>query len=336
MSATLTRGASGLCKECRQGLVFDYETAENICMGCGVVDSTSPEVLEAPREPLGSVKSQPESRMMYDLQLDTLIGGQNVDANGHHIGTDKGFDQLRRLNNMTISRSTKMSNEMKASFEIERITTALRMPASVRFQAEELYRRGLGAGIVTGKSISNMSAASVMIAASGAGVPCSSDDIENSVETVSGRTARRYYKLLIRGLNIGLEHTTPAKHVSGIAGRAGLSTKVERRALEILSIVNDSASLTDKRPVSLAGAALYLASMDEGERINQLRLAYAAGITPITIRKRSTEISEILKSAREAKELLDELREEEREDNEPVRTPALPQPILETAERTLA
>lgn len=306
-------GSPSLCRECRGELGFDPETGENFCMSCGVVDASTVESVGAPPEAVISARTQPESHLAYDLQLHTLIGGQNVDASGHKVGDDHGFNQLRRLNNMTISRNSKTSNQLKASFEIARITDALKLPSSVRIQAEETYRRGLNAGIISGRSISNMAAASVMISASSSGVPCSSDDIERCIEAVSGRTARRYYKLLIRGLSIEFDRTTPSKHVPGIAGRAGLSTKVERRALEILAIVRDSPGLTDKRPVSLAGAALYLASMQVGERVNQLKLAYAAGITPITIRKRSTEMQEVLRSAKEARSFLDELRSEERD-----------------------
>jgi transcription initiation factor TFIIB len=301
------------CKECRGELVFDPETGENACGMCGVVESSTPELSGMPVEAVVSGRAQPESNLLYDLQLHTLIGGQDVDANGHRVGAELGFGHLRRLNNMTISRSSKTSNELKAVSEIGRIVDSLKLPSSVGIQAQELYRKGLGAGIIRGKSIANMAAASVMIAASSLGIPCSSDEMERNFDAVSGKTARRYYKALIRGLGIEFDRTNPSKHVSGIAGRAGLSTKVERRALEILSVVKDSPSVIDKRSVSIAGAALYIASTEVGEHINQLKLAYAAGITPITIRKRSMQIEEILNSAKEARSLLEELRSEEQE-----------------------
>jgi transcription initiation factor TFIIB len=65
-------------------------------------------------------------------------------------------------------------------------------------------------------------------------------------------------------------------------------------AIEILAKVKGDQRLVGKRPISLAAAALYLASTKNGDRTTQLRLAYAAGVTPITIRKRSLEISDIL------------------------------------------
>jgi transcription initiation factor TFIIB len=231
---------------------------------------------------------------MYDLHLHTLIGSNNLDANGKRIQSNHEFDQLRRMNNFTISRDSKISNEMKAMGEIDRITSTLGLSGLVAKEAQEVYRKGLNNGIVRGKSITNMAAAAVLIACKTVGVSCSSDEIERTITSVSGKMSRRYYRLLIRTMNLKVKHTNPALYVSGIAGKAGLTVKVERRALEILNWVGDHPILVDKRSLSLAAAALYLASIEMGERTNQLRLAFAAGITPITIRKRSSEISRIL------------------------------------------
>jgi transcription initiation factor TFIIB len=231
---------------------------------------------------------------MYDLHLHTLIGSNNMDANGKRIQANHEFDQLRRMNNFTISRDSKISNEMKAVGEIERITSTLGLSNLVAKEAQEVYRKGLNSGVVRGKSITNMAAAAVLIACKTVGVSCSSDEIERTIASVSGKMSRRYYRLLIRKMNLKVKHTNPTLYVSGIAGKAGLTVKVERRALEILGWVMDDPILVDKRSLSLAAAALYLASIEMGERTNQLRLAFAAGITPITIRKRSSEISHIL------------------------------------------
>jgi transcription initiation factor TFIIB len=249
---------------------------------------------------------------MYDIHLPTLIGSDNADANGKAIRGRHEFDQLRRLNSITISRDTETNNGMKAIAEINRITEAMALPISVSNEAQEVYRRGLKEGHIKGKSIVNMAAATILIASTSLGVSCSLDEMERVVTTVRGRMARKYYRLLIRTMNLEPARANPSLHVSRIAGRAGLSTTVQRRALEILEIVRESQALVDKRSLSVAGAALYLASIETGERINQLRLAYAVGTTPITIRKRSSDISAILGPAREAKALLDELREEER------------------------
>ncbi len=120
------------------------------------------------------------------------------------------------------------------------------------------------------------------------------EELDRSIPEANGRTTRRYYRLLVREMNISVNNTDPSSHVSGIAARAGLSVKSERRALQILASVWGNSSLMDKRSHSLAAAALYLASRELGERTNQLRLAFAAGVTAITIRKRSADITRLL------------------------------------------
>jgi transcription initiation factor TFIIB len=281
------------CKECRAELLFDPENGEQICSGCGVVSEAFFEQYYAPGSSR-EVHEEPESRMAYDVHLHTLIGNEKTDASGRRIQLSHEFEQLRKLNSSTISRDSKISNEMKAMNEINRSTQAMGLSKLVAKEAEEIYHRGLTDGTIRGKSIANMAAACVLIACKTIGVSCSSEDLERAGTNVDARMARRYYRLLIRKMNLKVSNTNPGPYVSGIAGKAGLSVAVQRKAMEIISAVEECPSLMDKRSVSLAAASLYLASVSVGERTNQLRLAFAAGVTPITIRKRSAEISRIL------------------------------------------
>jgi transcription initiation factor TFIIB len=283
-----------VCGECRGQLVFDPESGEQVCRVCGVVSEPAfaqylPSTFRSPPK-----SEEPESRMVYDLHLHTLIGRDDRDAAGRPIPSNFEFHQLRRLNNSTITRNSRISNQMKAVGEIERITTKLGLSPAVAKEAQEVYHKGLSEGVIRGKSITNMAAATVMIACKVLGASFPSEELERSVPEANGRTSRRYYRLLIKEMKLRLKNTDPSTHVSGIAGRAGLSVRAERRALEILSAVGGNSALMDKRSHSLAAAALYLASHDVAERTNQLRLAFAAGVTAITIRKRSAEMSRIL------------------------------------------
>lgn len=325
MSSDTARLLNSLCTECGGKLLVDSINGEQLCGDCGVVCAISYPV-SPQNAPLHS-RSEPKSNLVYDAQLSTLIAGTNMDANGKAIPGNRGFDQLRRLNSITISRDSKTNNGRKAIAEIDRIASAMALPVTVSSQAQEVYRRGLKEGVIRGKSIVNMAAATILIASGIVGVSCSLDEMERVVDSVSGRMTRKYYRLLIRLMNLEPARASPSMHISRIAGRAGLSTKVERRALEILEAVRDSQTLGDKRTLPLAGAALYLASIETGERINQLRLAYAAGTTPITIRKRSADIAAILTSAREARALLVQLRTEERRPEALAQTLARTHPV---------
>src|SRR5207244_316529 len=80
----------------------------------------------------------------------------------------------------------------------------------------------------------------------------------------------------------------------------GTTRREDRKAFEILAAVKGSPVLAGKRPISIAAAALYLASLDTEGGATQLRIAAAAEVTPITIRKRSLEISTALKESPKA------------------------------------
>jgi transcription initiation factor TFIIB len=285
------------CRECRGELLLDFESGEQVCGHCGVVTEPaySPYMPSSPTFPLRT--EEPESNMMYSLHLHTLVGKDGYDANGKRIKSSYEFEQLRRLNNNTISRDSAISNEMKAAGEIRRITEALGLSKTVATEAQEIYHRGLKDGFIRRKSITNMSAAAVLVAAKTIGVFCSPEEIERSIAESSGKTIRKYFRLIVREMNLNVTGANPSLYVSGIAGKAGLSVKVERKALEILAKVGDNPLLGDKRSQSLAAAALYLAATKVGEHTNQLRVAFAANITPITIRKRSAEISRLLDGA---------------------------------------
>jgi transcription initiation factor TFIIB len=287
------RQESILCRECRGELLFDPENGEQVCSGCGLVSEPS----FAPYNPTGTareVHEEPQSRMIYDVYLHTLIGNEKTDANGRRIPMSHEFEQLRRLNSSTISRDSKISNEIKALNEINRATQTLGLSNLVAKEAQEIYHKGLNDGVIRGKSIANMAAACVLIACKTMGTSCSSEELERATTSVDARTARRYYRLLIRKMNLKVVHTNPESYICGIAGKAGLGVVVQRKAMEILAAVGNYPTLVDKRSISIAAATLYLASIYVGERTNQLRIAFAAGVTPITIRKRSAEISRVL------------------------------------------
>jgi hypothetical protein len=89
----------------------------------------------------------------------------------------------------------------------------------------------------------------------------------------------------------------PSNSISRIAGKARLSEKSARKALELLGAVVDNTMLSGKNPVSLAAASLYLATIETKEYTTQLRIAIAADVSTVTVRKRCLEIIQLLKES---------------------------------------
>jgi transcription initiation factor TFIIB len=290
------------CKECNARLLFAEDTGEQICRICGVVsdspnDLSSFSSIGAAAASRSTSLERPTSTMMYNLNLPTVIDKRNVDANGRRIQGTYELTQLRKWNSYTISGEPQRTNQAKAMGCIDQIVRAVGLPESVAREACEIYRRRLKRGIVRSRSIASMAAASVLVACNLVGATFPPEEIEKLKRTPNGKFIGHYHKMLLRDLNMRVTATDPSREVSRIAGKAGISGRVERKSLEILALVKDNAMLAGKRSASIAAAALYVASIQSGERTNQMHLAFAAGVTPITIRKRSTEVFAILNGA---------------------------------------
>jgi len=287
------------CGVCSGSLVFDADTGEKICNRCGIVmPSPMAEISGKSNSLLRNIEhhSMPEihtNHMMYDVSLPSFIGEKNIDANGKRIDRFH-TDKMRRLDRRTISNDPKIRNLNKAVREIRRITEILGMKSLIAERAAYIYKKAFGQGLIRGRSISGIAAASIYVACKELDIPRSIDEIENLIGGINKKNVLRYYKLLLKQMNLSVGLPSPIAHLSRIAKRAGLGGKTERRALEMLSKVGADSTLVGKKPISIAAAVLYLASLQTREHTTQLRIAIASDLTTITIRKRCVEITHIL------------------------------------------
>jgi transcription initiation factor TFIIB len=286
------------CGECRAAFVSDFETGEQICAGCGTVSRNDnlaySAIYGSQAARLGSVTGDENSSMMYYVSLPARIDSRDVDARGKHIVETGDMNRLRRLNNMTIASDSHRRNLTRAASEIQRIGGSLAAGKGVVERAYEIYRRGIEEGSGRRRSIVGLAEAAVYLACKEGGVPRTAEEIEHTADLHERKSIRHYSKVLIRGAGLRVTSPDPASEVSRIASRAGLGGITERRAIQILEKVKNDSLLAGKRPISIAAAALYLAASQTSQYTTQIRIAFAAEITTITLRKRAIEISGLL------------------------------------------
>ena len=113
-----------------------------------------------------------------------------------------------------------------------------------------------------------------------------------------------YCKLLFRRLGIHVTQLGAAEYVDYVAQNARISARTQRQALSLLSLIEGTARLSGKRPISIAAAALYLASKDGGNS-SRLKIAGATNLTPTTVRKTALEIEQVINDRKqETKDVL--------------------------------
>lgn len=290
------------CTICNGKLVSDLDNSEKICSLCGIVtkDEHGSYYNETGSSTTSTIKTgEPTSFMMYDIGLPSIIGNKNVDANGKHLHS-YGIEKLRKLNKFTISDNSKTKNLNKAIGEIRRITEIMGLNTLVAERASYIYRKILNKKVIRGRSITGIVSATICVACEEMNIPIS---INKIVELVgySKKNITHYYKFILRQLEMNVGVVDPSYSISKIAKKSGLSVKTERKALEILEQIRGDPILSGKKPVSIAASVLYLASFQTKEHTTQLRIAIASELTPITIRKRSVELSQLLKNLRSIK-----------------------------------
>jgi transcription initiation factor TFIIB len=300
----MTERDTPLCKFCRGSLVCDPNSGERICGSCGIVSCapTGYSTRFSRSLALGLetelVGSDPSSDMMYEIDLPAAIDARNVDAHGKGIYDSYEVSRLRRLNSLTITRDSKLKSFSKAVDTIQRVAETLSLGETVAERAFQIYRKCNGNGLARRRAIIALAMASVCVACKEMGIARSAREIEGAIAGVNPLSVRRQYGFLLKRLGISVTTSDPLSFISRIASRASVSGKIERKAIQILLQVKDDPVLISKKPVPLAASALYLSSQLLGEPVTQLRIACAAEITPVTIRKRSLEIWKILESKR--------------------------------------
>ena len=96
----------------------------------------------------------------------------------------------------------------------------------------------------------------------------------------------RCYRLIVRTLEIKTPTHSPLTYLLKISERAGISTKAQSLAKEIIKIARNMGVSAGKDPMGFAAAALYIACMEVGQKKTQKDIAKASGVTEVTVRNR--------------------------------------------------
>jgi len=82
----------------------------------------------------------------------------------------------------------------------------------------------------------------------------------------------------------------PVDYVSKIAENTGVSGEAQTLAVQIIREAKHRHITLGRDPSGLAAGAIYLACKLKDEKVSQARLAKAAKVTEVTVRKRKREL----------------------------------------------
>ena len=178
--------------------------------------------------------------------------------------------------------------------ELQRIVSQLELPESVARTASLIYRRALRLDLVRGRSIDSMIAASVYLACRQSAIPLTLKDILVSTPNVSAKDLGRCVRITIRYMNLHIKSSDFTAYVHRLGESLRMNMQSRELAVKILDRAKSEGLTMGINPMSIAAAALYIAGVQLGERRTQLDMAEVAKTTPVTIRNRFKELTQIL------------------------------------------
>ena len=291
-----------VCPECGSKLRTDAGRAEVSCSRCGLVIDENlmdmgPEwrAFDHEQRDKRTRVGAPSTNRIHDRGLSTVIDWRNKDGQGNAIPMNNRA-QMYRLRKWQRKIRVSGASERNLAFalsEIDRNSSHLGLPRSVREDASAIYRDAASHKLIRGRSIESVVAASLYAACRRCDVPRTLEEI-SSASKVTKKDVGRTYRFLARELKIKLAPTSPSDYVPRFASKIGLSNEVQSKAIEIIEKSSNLGLNSGKGPTGVAAAALYIASVLLGERKTQRDVAEVAGVTEVTIRNRYKELSEKL------------------------------------------
>ncbi len=286
------------CSECKStDLLHDSQRGEIICENCGLVANS----VFFSREPEWRAYNSEEERMkvrvglptsaLNNREMRTIIGGKTKDSYGKTLSTSTQakFTRLSQMDERIQDRETR--NLKSALIELKRIKSHLAISDDIGETAVLFYKIALKKNLIKGRSVVGMMSAATYLACRKKNSAITLKDTAE-VSNISTKELGRCIRIFLQNININKTSPDPVSLVNRLGEDLGLTMYTRKAAIDILSEAKERRLTMGKIPMSLAAAAIYIASVQTGERRTQQQIAIPARTTPVTIRNRFKELAE--------------------------------------------
>jgi transcription initiation factor TFIIB len=285
--------ASVVCSACKNEVVVtDHECGEVICSRCGIVidriesptvqDWRAFSVDEFYRK---SRTGSPTSLARYNKGLVTSIGNSSDKLNGLNFNRIRVWDfRIQAANDRSLKQALPVLEHMKET---------LGLPDAIVEKSAYFYRKASRKGMIKGRTVSSVLAASVYLACRELETPRTLSEIA-AAGNVARKKISRDYRLLLRTFDPKIPTVDHIRCITRIANKVGVSEKTKRVAIKIMREIVAMQISAGKGPMGIAATVLYIACMQAGEVKTQKELSAAAGVTEVTIRNRYSELKKYL------------------------------------------
>lgn len=291
------------CPECgSRDVVRDDHRAETVCNGCGLVIEEDM-IDQGPEwrnfdvyERYGSSRvGSPANPMIPDKGLSTEIPVATKDAHGKSLSTEARvkFYRMRMLHNQVRQSKRGERSLGEGLKQVDRFASLMRLPPSIREEAAVVYRKAAQQGVVRGRSIAIIAAASIYVACRLHGFPRTLREIVDVLK-LDRKKLSRTYTILNRELKLKVPTTTPEDYLPRICEALELRPETRAMAARMVRDLSSDPAFASMLPTGTVAGAVYIASILCDDRRSQDEISKAAGVSEVTLRNRARQIADAL------------------------------------------
>lgn len=265
-------------------LIEDYRAGDMICPQCGlvvgdrVVDvgsewrTFSDEKADSDPCRVGAA----ENPLLNGSDLSTVIGRGSGEASFDESGLPK------YQNRRTMSSSDRAL--INAFREINNMADRINLPKTIVDRANNLFKQVHDGKTLKGRSNDAIASACLYIACRQEGVPRTFKEI-CAVSKVSKKEIGRCFKLILKALETSVDLITTGDFMSRFCSNLGLPASVQKAATHIARKAVEADIVPGRSPISVAAAAIYMASQASEDKKTQKEIGDIAGVADVTIRQ---------------------------------------------------
>lgn len=280
------------CPEC--GGLVTTNTRETVCEDCGLVIEDNPIDHGPEWRSFEDDESDPErtgaplTRTRHDDGLSTEIG-YRTDGNGNRLSLEarQKAGRLRREQGRTVRQTSADRNQMEGLYEIRRIVSRLELGQPILEGACGVFRSAQSEGLLPGRSVESVAAASVYAACRCNQQPVTLEDVRTYARE-SGTAIEHAYDVLNRDLGLPTPPRRPrefvGRYASSLPVGRGQARRVRRRAETLTERLHDEGLSIGQNPRGVAAACIYHACQERHLGVTQSEIASTAEVSPPTIR----------------------------------------------------
>lgn len=265
-------------------LVEDYRAGDMVCSACGLVVGDRVVDVGSEWRTFSNEKSNTdpsrvggsENPLLNGTDLTTVIGRGTGDASFDETGAAKYHNRR----NMSSSDRALVT----AFREISNMGDRINLTKTITDRANLLFKQVHDGRTLKGRSNDAIASACLYIACRQEGVPRTFKEI-CAISKVSKKEIGRCFKLILKALETSVDLITTGDFMSRFCSNLGLPPVVQRAATHIARKAVELDIVPGRSPISVAAAAIYMASQASVEKKNQKEIGDIAGVADVTIRQ---------------------------------------------------